>query len=140
MSNVGFGDIPHFHFIEILQFFIRTSFRCFVVKKAWMKLVDLYVLPKLFGTGLDKDEMLANFAKEQLDSIGISKETILKKREEIYKHRAMKRYMVRIFRLFSIEIETQPSSQFCGLFLMLFISLLYLSSSSFLLESSGSIL
>jgi len=66
-----------------------------------MKLVDLYVLPKLFGTGLDKDEMLANFAKEQLDSIGISKETILKKREEVYKHRAMKRYM---FGKYSVEV------------------------------------
>mmetsp|Transcript_24379 Transcript_24379/g.28228 ORF Transcript_24379/g.28228 Transcript_24379/m.28228 type:complete len:282 (+) Transcript_24379:3-848(+) len=67
----------------------------------WMKLVDLYVLPKMFGTDLDKYKRLANFAKEQLDSIGISKETILKKREEVYKHRAMKRYM---FGKYSVQV------------------------------------
>ena len=69
-----------------------------------MKLVDLYVLPKIFGTELDKDKMLANFAKDKLDSIGITKETILRKREDVYKQQAMKRYMVRIVKLFGIDI------------------------------------
>mmetsp|Transcript_14702 Transcript_14702/g.30086 ORF Transcript_14702/g.30086 Transcript_14702/m.30086 type:complete len:637 (-) Transcript_14702:35-1945(-) len=67
----------------------------------WMKLVDLYVLPRDLGTHLDKDKMLTNYAKKQLDSLGLTKETILKKREQFYKERAMKRYM---FGKYSVKV------------------------------------
>eukprot|EP00536_Pseudo-nitzschia_multiseries_P010292 jgi/Psemu1/319826/estExt_fgenesh1_pm.C_3080005 len=59
----------------------------------WMKLIDLFVLPRYFGTDLDKDKLLANYAKEQIDSLGLTKDAILRKKEEVYKERSMKRYM-----------------------------------------------
>ena len=64
--------------------------------------MDLYVLPKLFGTTLNKDQLLTKFAREKLDSIGVSKETILKKREDVHKQRAMKEYMVRLIVLLKL--------------------------------------
>merc|ERR1711865_754900 len=75
----------------ITRWFFRLAIWIFL--GPWMKLVDLYVLPKLFGTTLNKDQLLTKFAREKLDSIGVSKETILKKREDVYKQRAMKKYM-----------------------------------------------
>ncbi|KAG7337322.1 C2 domain containing protein [Nitzschia inconspicua] len=59
----------------------------------WMKLVDWFVLPWLLGTNMGKDDALQKLAKEQLENLGIAKEAIIRKREEIMKERALKRYM-----------------------------------------------
>jgi hypothetical protein len=59
----------------------------------WMALVDLYVLPKIVGDIEDKDEALRKMARTEFENMGIAKEAILRRREAIMKHRAMKRYM-----------------------------------------------
>jgi hypothetical protein len=62
----------------------------------WMKLVDLFLLPRILGKDVaNKDEALHNMAREKLKNIGVAREIILRKKENIMKERAMKRYMVR---------------------------------------------
>ena len=66
-----------------------------------MKLVDLFVLPKLLGTDVDEDEALQKLARAKLADLGVAKEAILKQREKILKERAMKKYM---FGRFSVKV------------------------------------
>jgi hypothetical protein len=67
----------------------------------WMKLVDLFVLPYVLGTNLDKDDALQKLAQQQLQNFGVAKEAILRKKEDIMKERALKRYM---FGKFSVKV------------------------------------
>lgn len=67
----------------------------------WMKLVDLFVLPKLLGTNLNKDDALQKYTKETLQNLGMAKEAILRKKEEIMKERALKRCM---FGRFAVKV------------------------------------
>ena len=86
----------------------------------WMKLVDLFVLPRILGTDVkDKDEALHNMAREKMKNIGVAREIILRKREEILKERAMKRYMVSGQR---IDLQSQNCYLSCLTFISRFAS------------------
>jgi len=81
----------------ILRWICRIS--AWVLLGPWMKLVDVYILPKMVGgvgRGGDedkKDEALRQFAVSQIEELMEARETFLKKKEEVMKRRAMRRYM-----------------------------------------------
>lgn len=67
----------------------------------WMALVDVYILPKIVGGEKDTAEALRTLAQTELANFGKAKETILRKREDILKQRAMKRFM---FGRFAVKV------------------------------------
>ena len=79
------------------SFILRWLGRVFawVLLGPWMKLVDIYILPKMVygGDEDDKDEALRKFAVSKIEEVSKAREKFLKKKEEALKHRAMKRYM-----------------------------------------------
>jgi hypothetical protein len=85
------------------HFLVRCTARILVwtLLGPWMKLVDVYVLPRILGTNMDKDEALQKLARDQLQNLGVAKEALLRKKEDIMKERALKQYM---FGKFSVKV------------------------------------
>jgi hypothetical protein len=85
------------------KFFARWLARILVwtLLGPWMALVDLYILPKIVGGDEDKAEALRKLAQTEFENLGRAKETILRRKEDILKERAMKRYM---FGRFAVKV------------------------------------
>lgn len=59
----------------------------------WMALVDLYAIPYFVGDTRDKDEAFRTLARTELENLVQAKDDLLRRREDILKHQAMKRYV-----------------------------------------------
>jgi len=77
------------------SFFVRWTSRTLVwtLLGPWMKLVDIYVIPRMFGDNADPDEALRQYARQQVLNLALANEAVLQKREDVMKERAMRRYM-----------------------------------------------
>jgi len=60
------------------SFFVRWTSRTLVwtLLGPWMKLVDIYVIPRMFGDNADPDEALRQYARQQVLNLALANEAV----------------------------------------------------------------